>query len=103
MKKLIILLVLTVLMVSVVSSEQKIDKDNKKPSKVSELEEKQITKENKTKILDSYGKKFPKLKKIETYYQNGNITIIKVKIKRGKGQEQARIITRTNEFLEVQK
>ncbi len=92
-----------VLLVSIVSSGHIIDRENKTQKKVTELQEKQITKENKTKILDSYIKKFPKLKKIESYYDDGNITIIKVKVKKGEGQEAARIITKTNTFLEAQK
>ncbi len=67
------------------------------------LEVKEITKQNKTKLINKYKKTFPGVKKIKNYQEYGNITIINIKIGEGKEQKDARILTNTKKFMEVLK
>ena len=98
-RRLIIFGILMILLVGIVSSQ--LATETEKPALTKDLEQKAIEKENKTKLIDTYGKTFTKVKSFNSYKQKGNITIINVTIKEGKIESYARIITNTQKFKEV--
>ena len=100
MKKIITFSLVMILLIGLASSEII---SNEKPSLTKDLEQKSIEKENKTKLINTYGKQFEEIKKFNSYKQQGDITIINVTIKDGKVESYARIITNTNKFNEVLK
>ncbi len=96
MKSIITFGIVLLLLINIVSSQL----NTEKPSLTKDLETKEITKQNKTKLLDIYTKSFPEVNKINNYKQYGNITLIYVNIG---DKEKARIITNTKKFEEVLK
>ena len=58
-----------------------------------------IKDKDQTKLKDSYGKKFNKVTKFNSYRTYGNIAIINVSL----GEDYARIITKTQKLEEVLK
>ncbi len=100
MKKLILFLLIGIMLVSIASSELS---SKEKPTLTKDLEQKAIEKENKTKLINTYGKTFTEVKSFNSYKQYKDITIINVTIKQGKTESYARIITNTHKFEEVLK
>lgn len=96
MNKLILFSLLTILLVSLSSSELTINSDEK-PTSTKDLTSKAIEKENKTKLINTYGMQFEEVNSFNSYKQYKDITIINVTIKEG----YARIITTTKKFEEV--
>ena len=100
MKKLIIFILIGIMMVSIASSKLN---TTEKPALTKDLQQKAIEKENKTKLINTYGIQFKEVKSFNNYKQYKDITIINVTIKDGKEESYARIITNTNRFNEVLK
>ena len=101
MKKTIIFILIGIMIISIASSELKTTEE--KPSLTKDLKQKAIQKQNKTKLMDIYGKTFKEIKSFNSYKQHNNITIINVTIKQGNKESYARIITNTKKFKEVLK
>ena len=101
MKKIIIFVLIGIMIISIASSE--LNSTKEKPAFTKKLEQTKIEKENKTKLMDIYGKTFKEVKSFNSYKQHNNITIINVTIKQGNKESYARIITNTKKFKEVLK
>ncbi len=96
----ILILIATFTIVGVSNSQPSL---NEKPLLTENLNQKAIEKQNKTKLIDTYGKTFTEVKSFNSYKQYKDITIINVTIKQGKTESYARIITNTKKFEEVLK
>ena len=101
MKKIIISMLFIIMMVSIASSQ--LNTETEKPTLTKDLTSKTIEKENKTKLIETYGIQFKEIKSFNSYKQYKDITIINVTIKEGKTESYARIITNTKKFEEVLK
>ena len=97
MKKTIIFILIGIMIISIASSQ--LNTTEEKPSLTKDLQQKTIQKQNKTKLMNTYGEQFKEVKSFNNYKQYKDITIINVTIKEG----YARIITTTKKFEEVLK
>ena len=101
LKKLILFILIGMMVVNIAGSE--LSTETEKPTLTKDLQQKAIEKENKTKLINTYGIQFQKVKTFNSYKQYKDITIINITIKEGKTEIYARIITNTKKFKEVLK
>ena len=99
MKKIIPFIIITILLLSIATAEKKTNTKTD-TTFTRNLEEKEISKTNETKLLDTYGKEFPEVKGFESYKEYKEFTIMNVTLNNNK---YARIITTTNKFKGVTK
>ena len=96
MKKIIIIGIVILLLASIVISQS--GTTNEKPTLTKDLDQKAIEKQNKTKLMNTYGTQFEEVKEFNNYKQHKDITIINVTMKEGKTESYARIITNTSKY-----
>ncbi len=92
---------LAILLIGLASSQ--LSTETEKPTLTKDLQQKAIEKQNKTKLINTYGTQFTEVKTFNSYKQYKDITIINVTIKEGNTESYARIITNTKKFNEVLK